>query len=162
MRLQELARSLNLRELTPAADATVGNGASDITQGYASDLLSDVLAHAPVGGILVTLQVQPNVIAVASMAGLRAVIFSCNRVPDSQDIERAAAEDLSLYVASADTFDVVGLLYSLGIRSSTASGRRWKGNECERPAGGHKVRTERDPSRRRPPLAPLPWPEAVT
>jgi hypothetical protein len=120
MRLQELARSLNLRELTPPADTPVDNDESDISRGYASDLLSDVLAHAPVGGVLVTLQVHLNVIAVASHTGLRAIIFSSGRVPDDQVIERAAVEGLSLYVTSTDTFDVVGRLYSLGIRGSTA------------------------------------------
>ena len=61
---------------------------------YASDLLSDVLAHAPEGGVLITLQVHLNVIAVASHAGLRAVIFSCGRMPDDDIIERAAGEGL--------------------------------------------------------------------
>jgi len=120
MRLQELARSLDLRELSPATDASGGEDDTDITRGYASDLLSDVLAHAPVGGVLVTLQVHLNVVAVASHAGLRAVIFSCGRVPDDEIIERAAEEGLSLYVTPADTFDVVGRLYSLGIKGSTA------------------------------------------
>jgi hypothetical protein len=120
MRLEELAQSLDLKELTPAPAVAAIEGDVDVTGGYASDLLSDVLAHAPVGGILVTLQVHLNVIAVASHAGLRAVIFSCGRIPDDEIIERAAEEGLSLYATPADTFDVVGRLYQLGIRGSTA------------------------------------------
>ncbi len=120
MRLQELAQSLDLKELTPATCAAAEGGNVDITRGYASDLLSDVLAHAPVGGVLVTLQVHLNVIAVASHAGLRAVIFSCGRIPDDDILERAAEEGLSLYATPADTFDVVGRLYELGIRGSSA------------------------------------------
>jgi len=120
MRLQELAQTLDLKELTPATSAADGEGEADITRGYASDLLSDVLAHAPLGGVLVTLQVHLNVIAVASHAGLRAVIFSCGRIPDDDILERAAEEGLSLYATPADTFDVVGRLYELGIRGSSA------------------------------------------
>ncbi len=115
MRLRELIEALELQELTPAVD-----GEADITHGYASDLLSDVLAHAPDGGVLVTLQVHLNVIAVASHAGLRAVIFSCGRVPDAEIAKRAAGEGLSLFASKADTFDIVGRLYELGLRGCPA------------------------------------------
>jgi hypothetical protein len=112
MRLLELAETLGLEELTSTAAAAD----ADITHGYASDLLSDVLAHAPEGGVLITLQVHLNVIAVASHAGLRAVIFSCGRMPDDDILQRAAAEGLSLYGSKADTFELVGRLYQLGLR----------------------------------------------
>ena len=113
MRLHELAEALELEELTPPTD-----GDAEVTHGYASDLLSDVLAHAPEGGVLVTLQVHLNVIAVASHAGLRAVIFSCGRMPDDDILERAAAEGLSLFGTKADTFELVGRLYEMGLRGS--------------------------------------------
>jgi hypothetical protein len=115
MRLHELAEALDLRELTRAADTD-----EEVTHGYASDLLSDVLAHAPAGGVLVTLQVHLNVIAVASHAGLRAVIFSCGRMPEDDILERAAGEGLSLFGGQADTFEIVGRLYELGLRGSPA------------------------------------------
>jgi hypothetical protein len=117
MKLQELVKALELTELTPVA---AGEGEADVTQGYASDLLSDVLAHAPSGGVLVTLQVHLNVIAVASHAGLRAVIFSSSRTPEDDIISKAVHEGLSLYVSPADTFDIVGRLYQLGVRGRTA------------------------------------------
>ncbi|MBN1320596.1 MAG: serine kinase [Thermoleophilia bacterium] len=125
MELHELATLLDLRRLTPTPDprgdeGVYGDGTADITQGYASDLLSDVLANAPAGGVLITLQVHLNVIAVASHAGLRAVIFSCGRIPDDDVVEKAAEEDLSLFVSSSDTFEIVGRLYELGLRGSTA------------------------------------------
>jgi hypothetical protein len=119
MRLDELAQALELKELTPRASAAAEEGGGDVTRGYASDLLSDVLAHAPAGGLLVTLQVHLNVVAVASHAGLRAVIFSCGRMPDDDIVGRAAEEGLTLYSTPADTFDVVGRLHELGVRGST-------------------------------------------
>lgn len=111
MTLDELARNLDLRLLTPQIHC-----GDQITRGYASDLLSDVLAHAPAGGVLVTLQVHLNVVAVASHAGLKAVIFSSDRIPDQDVIDHAVEENLCLYVASADTFEIVGHLYSAGLR----------------------------------------------
>jgi hypothetical protein len=125
MRLQEIARSLDLNPLTPLPEATRDH---DITQGYASDLLSDILANAPPGGILVTLQVQPDVITVAGIAGLRAIIFCCDRVPEHDAIARAEEEGLCLYVTSADTFAAVGRLYALGVEGRTAPDRRGGGS----------------------------------
>ena len=117
MRLEDIARELGFAELTPD-----GSGANDaeITRGYASDLLSDVLAHAPEGGLLVTLQVHLNVIAVASHAELAAVVFAGGRKPEDDVLAKAAAEGLALYSSPADTFDVVGRLYGLGVKGNHA------------------------------------------
>jgi hypothetical protein len=60
------------------------------------------------------------VIAVASHAGLRAVIFSCGRRPEDDVIARAADEGLYLFVSSTDTFELVGRLYELGLRGSSS------------------------------------------
>ena len=56
-----------------------------------SDLLSDILAHAPAGSVLVTLQANPDVLAVASLAGLRAVIFSSGRTPHDDVVRKVHA-----------------------------------------------------------------------
>lgn len=117
MRLEDIARELGFTELTPDV---AGARDADVTQGYASDLLSDVLAHAPEGGLLVTLQVHLNVIAVASHAGLAAVVFAGGRRPEDDVLAKAAAEDLALFSCPADTFDVVGRLYALGLKGNDA------------------------------------------
>ena len=120
MRLQELADVLDLKPLAPAEGAPTGAAGPDITRGYASDLLSDVLANAPSGGVLVTLQVHLNVIAVAGHAGMAAVIFSSDRMPEAEVIAKAAEEGIALFVSSQDTFDLAGRLYELGVRGSGA------------------------------------------
>ena len=117
MKLEEIARELSLSELTPEV---TGNGDAEITRGYASDLLSDVLAHAPENGLLVTLQVHLNVIAVASHAELAAVVFAGNRRPADDVLAKAEAEALALYSSPADTFDIVGRLYALGVKGNHA------------------------------------------
>ena len=117
MKLEDIAQELGFTELTPEVS---GNRDTEIDRGYASDLLSDVLAHAPEGGLLVTLQVHLNVIAVASHAELAAVVFAGNRRPEDDVLAKAAAEGLALYSSPADTFDIVGRLYALGVKGNHA------------------------------------------
>jgi hypothetical protein len=117
MNLDDIAQELGLEYLTPQLSDTQ---AVDIAAGYASDLLSDVLANAPQGGVLVTLQVHLNVVAVASHAELSAVIFSAGRRPDDDVIAKAVEEDVHLYRSTDDTFEVVGRLHDLGVKGHRA------------------------------------------
>ena len=116
MKLSELATKLGLESLTPQ----IMSGAADVSGGYVSDLLSDVLANAPKGGVLVTVQVHLNVIAVAVHAELVAVVFALDRVPDEAVQAKAVEEGIALYVSSASAFDLVGRLYELGLRGPRA------------------------------------------
>ena len=115
MNLNEIARVLELELLTPgiALDA-------DVKAGYVSDLLSDVLANAPRGGLLVTVQVHLNVIAVAVHAELAGVIFAGGRMPDETVRKKAAEEGIALLVSRESAFEVVGRLYGLGLRGRPA------------------------------------------
>ena len=114
MNLETIAAKLALKSLTPDL---AGADDTEVTAGYASDLLSDVLANAPEGGVLVTLQVHLNVVAVASHAELCAVVFTSGRAPDPEIVAKAMAEGLHLYATEADTFETVGRLFALGVKS---------------------------------------------
>jgi hypothetical protein len=116
MKLSDLAAKLGFERLTPA---TTGDS-PEIAAGYVSDLLSDVLAHAPQGGVLVTVQVHLNVIAVAVHAELAAVIFALDRRPDDTVLVRAAEEGIALYVSKLPAFEIVGRLYAAGVRGTHA------------------------------------------
>lgn len=59
---------------------------------YASDLLSDVVAHAPEDSILVTVQAHANTVAVASLVGIRVLVI-CHRRPIPPDMEAAARRE---------------------------------------------------------------------
>lgn len=117
MKLNDIAEELGLRNLTPeiAADRL-----PDVSGGHAADLLSDVLVNAPKGGVLVTIQVHLNVIAVASHAGLAGVIFASGRTPEENLRQKAIEEGIALYCSEEPTFDIVGKLYGLGLRGRNA------------------------------------------
>ena len=116
MKLDEIARELGLTELTPPA----ADGDVDVTRGYASDLLSDVLAHAPSGGVLVTLQVHLNVIAVASHADLAAVDLRRRPAPRGRRARQGGRRGPLPLRSPDDTFDIVGRLYAIGVKGTDA------------------------------------------
>ncbi|HNT34923.1 MAG TPA: serine kinase [bacterium] len=115
MIVRQLVEQLDLESLTPELDASL-----DVSRGYVSDMLSDVLANAPQDGVLVTIQLHLNVIAVAIHAGLKAVIFTSGRRPEENVIQKACEEQIQLFVSRDCSFDLVGRLYELGLRSGDA------------------------------------------
>lgn len=82
-----------------------------VTEGYASDLLSDVMANAPEDSALITIQAHKNTIAVASLAGVRAVIVCNGRaVPDDMR-EAAESEGVAILKTGMTQFEASGRLY---------------------------------------------------
>jgi hypothetical protein len=110
MTLREIVQQLELDLLTGAeADP-------QITGGYASDLLSCAMAGAKAGNVWVTLQAHPNVVAVASLLELSAVIVTEGIDPDPETISKAEQTSVTLLSTPKDTFTVAGELAALGIR----------------------------------------------
>jgi hypothetical protein len=109
MTVNEIVEQLNLRIVTGP------DLAREITGGYASDLLSCVMASAQAGNVWVTLQAHPNVVAVASLLELAAVIVTEGVSPDSETIYKAQAQGITLLGSSQDTYTVVKDLAALGI-----------------------------------------------
>jgi len=59
----------------------------EVTGGYVSDLLSDVMGHAQEGQIWITLQTHKNIMAVASLKDLAAIILVKGFEPDQDTLE---------------------------------------------------------------------------
>lgn len=104
MRLIDLQSMLELEILSDSPEC-------EITGGYTSDLLSDVLAHAEDGDALITIQAHNNTVAVASHVGAPAIII-CNARP-IPDAMTAAAEEygIALVRTALNQFQVSGRLY---------------------------------------------------
>ena len=87
----------------------------EVTGGYASDLLSDVMAHSKDGDVWITLQLHPNIIAVATLKDLVGIIIVQGRKPEKETIEKAQSENIPILVSDLQTFEIVGRLYQMGI-----------------------------------------------
>ena len=112
MTLQEIIAELHLNILTHPQ-----NFEAVIPQsGYASDLLSCVVAGAQPGNLWITLQAHMNVVAVASLREVSAVIITENAQPDADVIEKANQQNVVLLSTQVPSYQVVGQLWELGIR----------------------------------------------
>lgn len=98
---------------------TAGDEAGrEVHGGYASDLLSDVIANAREGDAWVTLQRHVNVAAVAHLRGLAAVVLVNGRQPEADTSRRANEERIPIVSTPLTAFDAAGRLYALGLRGS--------------------------------------------
>ena len=113
MNLQQIIDQLKLTVLTESRDfaslETVG--------GYSSDLLSCVMAGAKKGFIWTTLQAHLNIVAVAALTEVVAVIITENAQPDSASIAKANQQGVILLSTSQPTYEVNGKLWEMGIRN---------------------------------------------
>jgi hypothetical protein len=112
MTLQDIIEKLELRILTDAKDFSQVTPAA----GYASDLLSCVMSGAKHGGLWVTLQAHGNIVAVAALLELAAVIITENAQPDPATIAKANEQGVTLLLAAEPSFAIVGKLWAMGMR----------------------------------------------
>jgi len=111
MELQEIIKSLSLRVETPSTDLH-----REVKGAYVSDMLSDVIGNSKEGFLWITIQVHLNIIAVASLKNLSGIILVNGRVPAEETLKKAIEEKIPIMTSPLPAFDLVGLLYSLGLR----------------------------------------------
>lgn len=112
MTLQEIVSELNLKVLTTARDFE----AIEPRGGYVSDLLSCVVAGAQPGNIWVTLQAHMNVVAVAALKEVSAVVITEDARPDADVVAKANEQGVILLSTPEPSYEIVGRLWELGIR----------------------------------------------
>jgi len=110
MKLKELAGRLNWELKTRNVPIE-----AEVKTGYASDLLSDVLANSIEGDLWVTRQTHLNIVAIAVMRDLSGILISSGAEPDPDTLEKAAEKMVPIFRTTLPTFEVVGRLYQLGI-----------------------------------------------
>lgn len=87
----------------------------EIKGGYASDLLSDVMANAKAGDLWVTLQGHPNIVAVAKLKELVGIVIVNGRTPEEETISKAQTENIVILTSNSPAFELIGKLYAIGI-----------------------------------------------
>jgi predicted transcriptional regulator len=106
MKVSELVEELNLQVFSGR------NGLDrEITGGYVSDLLSDVMGNSSEGEVWITLQTHRNVVAIASLKELSCILLVSSLVPEENSLEHSNEEGIPMLGTSLSTFEIAGLLY---------------------------------------------------
>lgn len=79
------------------------------------DLLSDVMAHSASGNVWVTIQTHPNIVAVASLKEMAAIILAGGREPDPETLKKAEEEGIPLLTSLLPAFELVRRLSQAGV-----------------------------------------------
>ena len=111
MKLTETIEKLELDISVPAGDSNI-----EVTRGYASDLMSDVMANAQEGDLWITLQIHQNIVAVAVMKSIAGIILVNGREPEEETKKKAQRELIPIMISRMPTFELVGKLYELGLK----------------------------------------------
>ena len=85
----------------------------EVTGGYVCDLLSDVMGNSKEGQIWITLQTHKNVMAIASLRDLAAVILINGFKPDADTRAQSEHESIPILGTKATAFEIAGKLYEL-------------------------------------------------
>jgi hypothetical protein len=113
MNLQQIIEQLNLTVLTDPRDFA---GITP-TGGYSSDLLSCVMAGAKKGHLWITLQAHLNIVAVAALNEVAAVIVTEDAQPDAASIAKANEQGVILLSTHGSSYEICGRLWQLGIQN---------------------------------------------
>lgn len=108
---------MTVKELVDKLGLTVFTGnvglENEIAGGYTSDLLSDVMGHSKEGQVWITLQTHRNIVGIASLKDLAAVILVKGFTPDGDVIELAESEGIALLGCKEQAFELSGKVYEL-------------------------------------------------
>ena len=88
----------------------------EISGGFSSDMMSNVIAKGTEGEIWITFQTHLNVVAIALMKKMAGVILIQNRTLIPKALERAKAENLPVLITPLSSYELAGRLYKLGIK----------------------------------------------
>jgi len=108
MKVKEIVDSLGLKVFS----GTEGLD-RDVEGGYTSDLLSDVMGHSDAGQLWVTLQTHKNVMAIASLKELSAIVLVKGFEPEPDCLEQSNIEGIPILGTEDESFEITGKIYNL-------------------------------------------------
>ena len=114
---------MNVKEFVDRVNLHVAAGQNaldrQIAGGYCGDLLSDVMANATTGCIWFTVQTHQNIINVALLHEMAAIVLTGGKSPDQETIDRANEEGVPLLMSPRSAFDLAGQAFSAGLVNAT-------------------------------------------
>ena len=110
MKASDLAKQF---ELTVVAGT---NGLDrKVSGGHCGDLLSEVMANAPNGCVWLTIQTHQNIVAVALLKEMAAIILTGGNEPDAETRLKADEENIPILLSRQLSYELAGQLYAGGV-----------------------------------------------
>nr|WP_122013281.1 AraC family transcriptional regulator [Maliibacterium massiliense] len=110
MTIEALCTLLEARALTEDCDL-----AREVTSGYVGDLLSWVMAHAPADTAWVTVQTHLNVIAVAALLDMAAVVVPDGIEMEADSISKAREEGIAVLSSPLCAYEICARMGRAGL-----------------------------------------------
>ncbi|MFH2012443.1 MAG: [Fe-Fe] hydrogenase large subunit C-terminal domain-containing protein [Pseudomonadota bacterium] len=118
--LMNRGRKLTLQDIKELLDAEVLFGyeqlSKEVNSAFVADLLSDVLAFATSGSLLITGLTNPQVIRTAELLDIAAVIIGRGKSFSPEALELARESNIPILTTKLILFEISGRLYARGIR----------------------------------------------
>jgi len=86
-----------------------------VLNGYCGDLLSEIMGNAPENCVWITVQGHQNIIAVAVLREMAAIVIAGGHQPDAETLEKAEKEGIPLLLWPGSSFDLAGRISSIGV-----------------------------------------------
>lgn len=110
MKLRQVLQIIEGKVISKDVDLDI-----EVTTGGGADLMSDVLAFAQDGMLLMTGLTNPQVIRTAEMAGTAAVVFVRSKIPPPETIALAQQKGIPLLASQYTMFETCGRLFAAGL-----------------------------------------------
>jgi predicted transcriptional regulator len=108
-----------VKDLVEKFDLSVAAGEKaldrEVMDGYCGDLLSEVMGNAPAGCAWLTVQGHQNIVAVAVLREMAAIIITGGQEPDEETIAKANQEGIPILLWPNSSFRLAGHIFSAGV-----------------------------------------------
>lgn len=111
---------MRLSEVKELVNAEVLSGENlldkiEVEKGYASDLMSDVLAFSSPAVLLLTGLTNVQIFRTAQMLDIPVILFVRGKKPDENLLQLAAEASMPILLTSMSMFEACGRLYNKGL-----------------------------------------------
>ncbi len=110
MKLQEIIEKMNLQALTKLE-------AKNVQGVFISDLLSDVMTSANAGDLWLTVQTHHNIIAVANLVNISAIIVTHGKKVPEETVSLGNRYHVVILSTTNSIFDTAAKLNAIGLKS---------------------------------------------
>ena len=107
---------MNVRELAERFGLSVVAGKAGLDKvvqgGYCGDLLSEIMGNADSGCVWLTVQTHQNIVAVAVLREMAAIVVTGGASPSPETVDKAETEGVPLLTYPGSSFVLSGKIYA--------------------------------------------------